>query len=653
MKIAQLREDKGLSLKDAAKTMGISLLRLSLYEKGVYKPSKKYLKILSDFYGEEISLEGEDSYSLPPIVKEKPFDKARLKKKRMISGIIALFMGVLMASGMICFQIAVQNPSNFYGEIYNRLEQKVKEQGEYRHEIITGLGYYTVDIEGSGSGISTQLSFYDVNSLLYFNETIYAINNLDPTLLIERYYFLFGGHLGSNSYLCNFSFTASQKFIDCYCTFVYEGGEISKISGYGEISDHLGLMDESLLIKKINTHIGRGREEINLAINSLLGEETDFYEDFLPAREKGRSSTFWLQAYGITAWFIGLIGFFASAWVFGFTLFKNYEHKHVEKEELSDEKKPLPKDINVPFGIPAKHAFIVLFAIAAITIISMPLGILSQMGVGLPSFLGNANFVNAIRYIHLIALFLIEILALFSWKNARSLAKIIVRNALIYFFLAAFETSLFGILAQWGYEVTSFLEGFIPVNTEGLFLCLSLMAFFLFVEPKFIVGRKKYIAALWHCIAIIPLAILLLFTRLGASYYLDYGVKKNIFMTIWFPSGYTTMMIGLAGYLVCTFLYRAFLVYKYGKGGAQIYFYGDRYNLIEALMVVLFIIVSAIVDVSLSGNQYANYMGIGFNYWFFALAVLFPFLKHDPTTLQNVVIVRREAIEEKEEISQS
>ena len=78
--LENLRKKKGLSLKEAAKEIGISRYMLYFYENGYFRPSKKALEKLNKFYEEEISLEGDDAYPAPNKEKTIKKEKETLKE---------------------------------------------------------------------------------------------------------------------------------------------------------------------------------------------------------------------------------------------------------------------------------------------------------------------------------------------------------------------------------------------------------------------------------------------------------------------------------------------------------------------------------------------------------------------------------------------
>ena len=71
--LSELRKSAHLSLKEAAKSIGINRWKLYFYENGYFRPTKKDLQKLNDFYKTEISLEGLDAYPAP--TKEKSLKK--------------------------------------------------------------------------------------------------------------------------------------------------------------------------------------------------------------------------------------------------------------------------------------------------------------------------------------------------------------------------------------------------------------------------------------------------------------------------------------------------------------------------------------------------------------------------------------------------
>ena len=63
--LRQFRNEKNLTLKKASKEIGISRLRLFLFENGYFKPRGKTLDKIEKYYDKKIDLTDENSYPVP------------------------------------------------------------------------------------------------------------------------------------------------------------------------------------------------------------------------------------------------------------------------------------------------------------------------------------------------------------------------------------------------------------------------------------------------------------------------------------------------------------------------------------------------------------------------------------------------------------
>ena len=73
--IRMLRKQKGLTMEEAAKSLGISRQSLSNYERGVREPSLKTLITLSDLY----------QISLDELAGKKEYRERKMKKVRTLN----------------------------------------------------------------------------------------------------------------------------------------------------------------------------------------------------------------------------------------------------------------------------------------------------------------------------------------------------------------------------------------------------------------------------------------------------------------------------------------------------------------------------------------------------------------------------------------
>lgn len=633
----ELRNKKGLSIKEAAKEIGIHSFTLALYERGIFKPRKKILKRINEFYQSDVVLEGEDSYPIPIQQKRKKITRKGMIKRRIIFGGLSFIFAVSAVIGGVVFSQSVNNPKSYYGKVYNDLEVITNKQGDIAHEVVTGLEYRNLHTSND-DGEVISVVYYRENSLLYFNRVdFYNLDYIDSNIV--KHTFQFGSNLGVSSYVGTYVFSSYIGAQYASCNFLYEDHQIKKVYNLFLNKGAKGEVDEEFMFNNIETQIPYVEERISSFMSQKLFHDVSFYDDFLAAREEGRIVNFNMQRYGITFLILGITLFFTFTLFFIRTFLIEYEERHPQpEEEIKDtSKKTLPTDISMPFGLPHRLAAYLFRSMVFISVIFVILSVLGSVGI-LPSFFANKNFGKTVRYINISFLVLYHLAIYLSTKNARGLGKVALSDAYVFLFVASLETALFVVLDAWGYEFSTIADSYIPINYLGLFFCLSLTSLFLFTYPKFIANRGKVARIIWHSLAIIPIAALIVFQRVGLSYLLDYGVKKNIYITIWFPKGYFILFMAIAFYLVATFFFRLYNEMRYSTKKAHIYFYGDRYSLIETSILSFSFIVGGIIDISLSYSQYASYMGIGGNYWYFILAILVFIIKVEPNYQESIGI---------------
>ena len=176
LRLSELRENAGLSLKEASKALKISKWKIYLYENGYFRPTKKDLKKFKDFYKEEISLEGDDAYPAPTKEKVLKKEKEALKVKRIVFGSLSGAILLAIIAGTILFNQSVNNTKSYYGETYNETRDKVNELGEIGYDIATSLKYHMVSEHESGEAT---FIFFETDNLLYFNECSYSTTILN------------------------------------------------------------------------------------------------------------------------------------------------------------------------------------------------------------------------------------------------------------------------------------------------------------------------------------------------------------------------------------------------------------------------------------------------------------------------------------------
>lgn len=643
VQLSLLRKKRNLSLKEAAKQIGISRFVLYLYENGYFRPSKAALKNIEEFYQEKISLEGESAYPAPlkeKAIKEK---KESFLIKRIVFGTLSLFTLLSVITGIILFNKSVNNKTSYYGETYNEMKAKVEDHGEVGHDLVTALTYHYIDSYDAPNYAS--IIYYQTNNILYFNEAIYSTTYLTSEYGVVRYHFKFGSNLSVNSNVCEFHFGSWSLGIYATCNFTYTGEKIDKVNNYNLQLAASEKIEEQEVVDIINNKIDDVEQTFSKILSAELEKDTSFYHDFLPAREKGRKINFALQIAALLLILPGVVAFFIFFGLFVKAMIANIKPRLVTSETNKglNKSETLPKDLRINFGIPDMFIIIISKFLQYGSIIIMLLSIIGKVGLPLPAFISNANFISFLRIAFLAGIFLEHFTMIGRIKKATTLFQTIVLNLGLFLFIATIETTVILITDAWGYDFATFIVKFIPSNVYQVVAVHYLIFLFLFFQPPFLNKRKKYVRVIWHSLSLIPLGFLIAIYFLSNSYMLTYGVENNIFIDFWFPNGFLALSVVCVLFMYITFAVRIHYERKFGQSKAQSFFYGDRYTLIENAICCILIIVVGAIDFVFENNQYAYYLGLGSNYWIFAMIPFIILCKYSPNNQQ--IFVFKEELE--------
>lgn len=636
--LVELRKAKGLSIKEAAKSMGINRWMLYFYENGYFRPSKKAIEKLKNFYGETISLSGEDSYPIPFQSEESEAKKVALKKKRIIFGAISAFLLTITMTGVALFNNAVHNNETFYGDIYNEARTNVLKEGKIGHDLVTGMEYRYFE---SGLGADhTRLVFYTKDNLLYFNESLWTVTVFNKDNDMVRFHYKFGSNQGVSSYNCEFNYGNLSKGTHYSCNFEYKGAEITSFSNFNLAVKGAQELTPEIILSEINYRIKDVNKAISAGYSTCLQRPVNFLYDFLPAREQGRTINFGLQLSGLIFIIPFTIAFFIIFAKFISYMIANIKPRLIITEiKNKKEEKPLPEDIKFKFGIP--DIFVIIFAkvLQYGSIFMMVVALIAKIGLPLPSFLGENSFLTAMQTTLIAGIFLEHFVVLGRIKTSTALFRVIIYNLGLFLFIATMETIVIAITNAWGYNLESLVYNYVPGNVYQVVAVHYLIFLFLFFQPPFLSSRKKYIRIIWHALSLLPLGFLVASYFISNAYVLVYGVKENIFINFWFPNGFLILSIVCILYFYGSFFLRIYYERKYGQAKAQLFFYGDRFIYMENGIFAGLILIAAALDFIFMKNQFALYIGLGKNAWILTLIPLILFSKYSPNNRQVYLLM--------------
>lgn len=639
--LVEKRNEKKLSLKEAAKAIGISPFFLFLYENGYFRPSKKALKKIQKFYKFKLDYSNGQEYpDATPVYKHKK--KQNLKRKFIINGAICVSSLILILTGSLLFATSARNTSSHYGETYTALKEKAFSEGTSGKDMLTNLEYYYLDRSydtESPYSADISFSFFKTNSILYFNKSTYSVNStslLFPELGLGRYRYQFGGSLAQSSYICDFSFQSSSKGIYFTCRVDYQGKETDKIQDFRVIVQGSSVkVDEEMAIGVFNFAIKDVSAVFDRTLTHYLEKDVSFYNDFLADRETGRKVNFAMQISGLSLLFPAIVTFFISLIIIVFYLLDKSKSFLTEfKSDVtmeSEENKPLPKDLKINIGIPD---YIVIWISRVMCFGSIGLILLLSLLKLVANFTPNESFLSFLQICFVSAPFLKQSVLVRSIKKSKTLFIEIIRNFLLHIFIATMETTLIGITDMWGYDIGSLVYKFLP-STIFLAVALNyLIFFFLFFTPKQIAkkGNKKIVY--WRLLSLVPLGLIIMTILVGNSYNLFYGVKRNVYLDFWFSNSKIEISIVCVLFIYSLFFLRLFFQKKYGRKAAARFYNGNLYMLLSNIICLVIIMLVGLIDIAFIKNEVGHYLGMGNNVWLLTLTPLILFTKSGPNTVE-------------------
>ena len=633
--LTELRKEKDLSIKEAAKQIGINRWKLYYYENGYFRPSSKDLKKLNDFYKSDISLSGADAYPAPSKEKALKKHKETLFWKRVIFGALSALSLLSILAGAILFNQSINNTVSYYGDTYNEMKSVVVNNGQYGYDLVTSMKYYYVSDETED--YEADIVFYQTNNILYFNECAYSRTVANASIgSIIRYHYQFGSNLGVSSNRCNFTYSNVVTGTSFTSNFDYKGGRIDHIYNFNIVVPGTQELNEEIAVIIINSEIDGLDNALSTLFSEYLDRKVDFCEDFLSDREQGRVINFALQISGLILLFSGIIAFFVFFGIFLKSMVHNIKPRLVTTDPVDQNNKhePLPEDLHIKFGVPDvfivfigkffQYGSMLLFFVAFI----------ARLGVPFLSAFSNPVLLRIFNYSWLAGIFLEQFVMIGRIKRPNTLFHEIIYNIGVFLFVATIETVLISITNAWGYDLAGLIYKYVPGNVYQVVAFHYLIFLFLFFQPSFLSKSGRWLRILWHSLSIIPLGFLITAYILSNSYALVYGVQENIFINFWFPNGFLSLSIVSVLFLYATFFIRLYYEKKYGQRNAQFFFFGDRYTLYENAICVILIVIAASLDFIFIHNQYGYYLGLGGNYWMYALIPFIIFCKYSPNNQQ-------------------
>jgi len=634
--LTQWRLQRGLSRRQAAKEIGIPRLFLALYEGGYFRPKGKEKEKLETYYGQVLidTVEGEYPGAVPiPPKPEKP-----RRKRLLVSGILSLFFLTCGIAGAGLFGMASGNAVPLYGEAYALAREVAMKEGQPGRDIATDLPYSYLT-NGSPPTGRASIVFYETNSILYFNECVFTSNTGSQKykeLGTARFHFRFGGSLSRDSALCTFtynSFAASSAF---NAEFLYTGETVTSLVSFSPIFQGTVTIDETLAVALVNMKVHDAAASFSEVLGDAVGKPIDFAREFLPAREQGRKAAFAMEVAGLSLLFPSIVGFFlcAAAFLLTFVRRRKFLLTHFDEEREEEGRRPLPRDWNIPFGIPDFTIVVLAKLLGYGSVFLLLFSSIGRFVFTLPAFLLDEGFLSACRICFFVSPFLVNFVMFGSMKKEGPLFVGLTKYLLGYLFLATAETALIGVANAWGYDVAELLYRYVPSNVFLAAALQYLIFLFLFFEPSFIRKRGGRFTSLWHLLSLVPVGVIVATMVVGNSYNVIYGVKKNIYVLFWFSDFHICLSLCSILFLYAMFFVRLFYRRKYGSRAAAIIHNGNRYMAVSNAACALIIVAIALCDLAFRGSQFGHYLGLGDNTWLLLLVPFILFCRFGPSYVE-------------------
>ena len=617
-----LRLSQGLSRKEAAKAMGLTRLRLFLYEKGYFRPRGKAKEKIESYYGTTLDFEKENDYPSAINDENKP---VFARKKRVVAyGIVTFAMAAILAVGTTMFVRSTKNDASLYGESYAALYQVARDSGKAGTEIVTNAPYHYVQAEDNNYA---SILFYDSSSFLHFNECRYAVNVYfidHPELGWGRLDYRFGGDLASPSRRCYFTYGNTDYGSVLSCDALYDGQPVERVEHFKVHVAGNGNFDEETVKWLFNYYIGDAVFALDKILQRYFGENVSFMNHFVKDREQGRTVAFTLQLVGLSLLVVGLLGLFAGLSLLAYSLLRRLHLR--QAVEVVSPRRELPKDFHIPVAIPDFLLLGLVRALFVVSLLFLAISFLGKVGVGLAPVFYDATFLSVLRTAFMVTPFLWLLFVCRCSDDGGKILSEMTKSFLVFFFLAGMETMLIAVTNAWGYDFSALVYDYVPGSVFQVVALLFLIHFFLAFTPRFLQGRGTRAVVLWRLLSLLPLGLLAASVIVSNAHNLFYDVPQNIFISFWFPSSVLPATMASVFLIYGSFFLRLCFKRRYGP----FYLNGDRFALWDNLLSVLVLLLVYGFIILLRGNEYAYYLGLVNGEWMLTLVPFFLLCKSAP-----------------------
>ena len=311
----------GLSRKEFAKKLNVPYLYYRFYENGYVKPSKKYIKRISEALNIDYSsyFDGIQSYPI-----ELPDEDTRFQKwyknifskkwPKIVALVLTVLSSVTIGVSFYKYNYTMDNAQEFYSERYLNFVDEVREKGNITFSLLHEMVRPEIHVSDDDKyiSISTSSNNYSLRTLnAYANykgenyNTYYIVPNLSYTTLSTL----------------NVEYVDHQNLVKYKSTFNIENNTFS-------LSDSIFFEDGAALnkddvkydevVSRMKEHVNEVNKDFTNMIKTTLDLDYDFYTELLVDYKDGASNnlTTELVSLGMGIVGIGLTGLFLFTFLF-------------------------------------------------------------------------------------------------------------------------------------------------------------------------------------------------------------------------------------------------------------------------------------------------------------------------------------------------
>lgn len=668
----QKRIEKGMSKKEFAKFLNIPTLFYRYYENGYVKPSKKYIKRISEKLDLDYSIyfEGISSYpdNLPEDLTrfEKWSRKLFAKRWVRITYIILLLGSIItIIGGFTRYNYVMTNTRVFYNEKYLEFVDKVREKGNTTFSLLHEITRPEIHLsdENKYVSISTSKEDYAIrgfNAYINYKQDKESIYYIVPNLANDSVKTLDVQYVDYSSlvkYIASFTIKDNQ-FIFNNNIRLETGESVDTSSNTYE-----------LVSNKMKSRVNDVNKDFNLLIETKLGMKYDFYSELLIDHQKGANANLFSEimslAIGIIG--IGLTGLFLFALLFAIffglkekktidpTLVDDINQQKVKKKRFFRKRKVKEEKIekvnsikqikqvevetkvldssstpSLVFKEPKKDIrFFPFIPETVLEILGILLILLGSIRIilcvgyllyskGINQEIYNQMSTSLFAYFT-VGMFLLYFIDFDIYLDDKRALRNFFLYGIIFFGLYVIECVLIDYLTKTRGLINIAVNFYIVPNNFGTISCYFGIMFFLFYTPKTLTTKKRTI--IFRCLAILPILWIFISTLIFENYK-SWGLKFNTWTLYFFNTERPQFSILCVTYLVGLFFIRYYFKWKYGEDNARRIFNGNKFYFLKNIFVCLIIAGIAISEYHFR-NVSTNIKGIG---KYYQIAYLIPLL---------------------------